>query len=105
MIDRCCICGADVSDLGIQVCKKCILDLTNQKPRIRADYIEAPKKTCSFPDGIEDIKPDGVHSLDPCLYEDVEIHTNCTVIVSKCKRCDKMDFSWERTELTEDIIL
>lgn len=49
------------------------------------------------------IRPDGVHELDPCVYQDTEIHTNCTVIVSRCVRCGKMEVSWVRTEGTEDL--
>ena len=57
---------------------------------------------CKFPDGIT-IKPDGVHELDPCVYELEEIHTNVTVYVSRCPRCGAIDISWTRTEDTEDI--
>lgn len=59
--------------------------------------IERVCKKCSWPKGIT-IKPDGINELDPCLYEDVEIHTNCTVIVSKCKKCGAYDISWVKNE-------
>lgn len=58
------------------------------------------EKRCTLPDGV-DIKPDGIHSLDPCIYEDIEIHKNVTVIVSRCKNCGKIDISWLRTPETE----
>lgn len=48
---------------------------------------------CHYPDGMV-IKPDGVHELDPCIYENIEIHTNCTVIVSRCQKCGNVDISW-----------
>ena len=51
---------------------------------------------CSF-DGYS-IKPDGINDLDPCLYEDIEIHTNCTVIVSRCKKCGHVELSWIKNE-------
>lgn len=59
---------------------------------------------CSFPEGVR-ISPDGVNEVDPCVYEDVEIHTNATVIVSRCKHCGHYEVSWLRTDQTEDIIL
>ena len=50
------------------------------------------------------IKPDGVHKLDPCAYEAKEIHTNVTVTVSQCTRCGHVEIEWKRQEGTEDII-
>ena len=44
------------------------------------------------------IKPDGVNELDPCVYEDVEIHTNCTVSISKCTKCGNLEISWIKNE-------
>lgn len=52
---------------------------------------------CKLPKGIV-IKPDGVNELDTCIYEDVEIHTNCTVIISKCTKCGNLDISWIKNE-------
>lgn len=57
---------------------------------------------CSFEDGIE-IRPDGVHELSPCVFEDIEMHTNVTVIVSQCKKCGKITIGWLRQENTETI--
>lgn len=51
---------------------------------------------CSF-DGYS-IRPDGINDLDPCLYEDIEIHTNCTVIVSRCKNCGHVELSWVKND-------
>ena len=62
------------------------------------------ERKCCFPEGVS-IKPDGEHELDPCVYEDIEIHTNVTVIVSRCKRCGHTELMWERTDDTEDIYL
>lgn len=59
---------------------------------------------CSFPSGMK-MSLDGVHEVDPCVYKDVEIHTNATVIVSRCKKCGGYSISWMRTDQTEDVIL
>ena len=58
---------------------------------------------CTFPDGVT-IKPDGVHDLDPCLYEVVERYVNVTVEVRRCKRCGNIDIAWRAQENTERII-
>jgi hypothetical protein len=58
---------------------------------------------CSFPEGMT-IKPDGENELDPCIYEDTEIYTNATVIISKCKRCGHTEISWKKTDETEKIL-
>lgn len=55
---------------------------------------------CSFPDGIV-IKPDGIHELDPCVYETIETHWNVTVKVLRCKNCGHVEFSWYTQENTE----
>lgn len=55
---------------------------------------------CTFGDGMT-IKPDGVHELDPCLYEDIEIWHNVTVIVSRCKHCGHIELSWIKQDDTE----
>jgi hypothetical protein len=60
------------------------------------------RNKCSWGDGIS-IRPDGVHELDPCIYRDIVIHKNVTVIVSKCQRCGNISISWKRQENTEDI--
>lgn len=49
------------------------------------------------------IKPDGIHELDPCLYEEIATIKNCTVIISRCKRCGHIDVSWKRQEDTEEV--
>lgn len=59
-------------------------------------------KKCSFGKGIT-IKPDGVNELDPCIYEDIEIYTNVTVIVSRCKKCGHIEISWIKQENTEQL--
>lgn len=56
---------------------------------------------CSLPSGIA-IKPDGVNELDPCIYEEIERHTNVTVIISRCKRCGCIDVSWIRQNDTDE---
>lgn len=57
---------------------------------------------CSMPDGLV-IKPDGVNELDPCLYQTEEVYTNCTVEVSRCKKCGCYNVSWYRTAATEEV--
>ena len=56
-------------------------------------------KKCSFGDNVV-IKPDGIHELDPCIYEEIERYENVTVVISKCKRCGHIDISWERPKNT-----
>ena len=56
-------------------------------------------KKCQFPEGVT-IKPDGVHELDPCIYEEVERYANVTVIVNRCKRCGHVELMWLRPEDT-----
>lgn len=48
-------------------------------------------------------RPDGVHELDPCVYETMEVHRNVTVVVSRCLRCGKVDIGWLRQPDTEDL--
>ncbi len=57
---------------------------------------------CKMPEGFV-IKPDGVHELDPCVYEDIQMIVNCTVVVSRCKRCGHVELSWIRNDDTEVI--
>ena len=58
---------------------------------------------CSFPDGMT-IKPDGIHSLDPCVYQTTEIYTNVTVEVRRCIKCGNVDIVWIRQEDTEKVV-
>mgnify|MGYP003450816935 CR=1 FL=1 len=55
---------------------------------------------CCWPDGMI-VKPDGIHELDPCIYEVVEVHHNVTVEVFRCKNCGHVELSWYRQENTE----
>lgn len=57
---------------------------------------------CNFPDGVI-IKPDGIHELDPCIYEEVERYANVTVSIRRCKNCGHIDIAWYRQEDTEEI--
>ncbi|MBQ6906218.1 MAG: hypothetical protein IJN75_04280 [Clostridia bacterium] len=34
--------------------------------------------------------------VDPHIYEEIEVHHNCTVIISRCKKCGKIDISWSK---------
>lgn len=53
------------------------------------------REKCRWPDGM-DVKPDGVHSLDPCVYETVEVVENATVYVNRCSRCGHYEILWKR---------
>jgi NMD protein affecting ribosome stability and mRNA decay len=55
-----------------------------------------------MPDGLV-IKPDGVNELDPCLYQTEQVLTNCTVEVSRCKKCGAYNISWYRTPWTKEV--
>lgn len=57
---------------------------------------------CKFPDGIV-IKPDGIHELDPCEYQEVERYANVTISIRRCKKCGNIDISWFRQEDTEEL--
>ena len=48
---------------------------------------------CSFGEGVT-IKPDGVHELDACTYEVMEVHENVTVEVLRCQKCGHVELSW-----------
>ena len=41
-------------------------------------------------------KPDGIHELDPCIYEEIETIENCTVHILKCKKCGHIEIMWNR---------
>ena len=47
--------------------------------------------SCKCNLGNVEIRPDGVHSLDCCIYEDIEMYANVTVIVSRCKNCGHIE--------------
>lgn len=57
---------------------------------------------CKPPNGII-YKPDGIHELDPCVYETIEKYRNVTVEVRKCKKCGNIDIAWYRQEETEEV--
>lgn len=42
--------------------------------------------------------------IDPHVYEEKEVHHNCTVIVSRCKYCGKIDISWTKESEDENDI-
>ena len=57
---------------------------------------------CKLPHGLT-IKPDGIHELDPCLYETIEKYRNVTVEVRRCKNCGNIDIAWYRQDDTEEV--
>lgn len=48
---------------------------------------------CEMPGGIS-IRPDGVHELDACSYEVLEVYKNVTVEILKCKKCGNISIGW-----------
>lgn len=71
--------------------------------RLNAIIKEMSGNKCSFGVGVT-VKPDGINELDPCTYEDVEVHTNVTVVVKRCQKCGHIELVWHRQEDTEDIV-
>lgn len=57
---------------------------------------------CHFP-GDMTIKPDGINTLDPCIYKTVEIFRNVTVEVMQCTKCGHIEIVWHRQEDTERV--
>ena len=49
------------------------------------------------------VKPDGIHELDPCVYEEIETYQNVTVSILRCKRCGHMEVEWRRQDDTIEI--
>lgn len=64
---------------------------------------EKEKSKCSWGEGIS-IRPDGEHELDPCIYEDVQIFKNVTVVISRCVRCGNLVLGWSRQDNTEIVL-
>lgn len=56
---------------------------------------------CSF-NGF-DIKPDGIHSLDPCQFEEDEVWTNVTVQILKCKKCGEVSIGWYKNSNSKKV--
>ena len=54
-----------------------------------------------LPEGVV-IKPDGINEWDGCIYEEIERHTNVTVIISRCVNCGNIDISWMRQDNTDE---
>lgn len=57
---------------------------------------------CKFKNGIV-IKPDGIHELDPCQYQEVERYSNVTISIRRCEKCGNIDIAWFRQEDTEEL--
>lgn len=57
-------------------------------------------KECSWGPGVE--FKIGDIPVDPCVYQEIEVHHGATVTVSKCKYCGKIDISWVPGEEEED---
>jgi hypothetical protein len=60
-------------------------------------------KKCSWGKDII-FKPDGEHELDPCIYQDVQIIKNATVIVSQCVKCGHVTVGWKLQENSEVVL-
>lgn len=57
---------------------------------------------CEFPAGYT-IKLDGIHDLDACIYNEIELYKNVTVSVRRCKKCGNIDLAWYRQDDTEEL--
>ena len=64
---------------------------------------EQERKKCTWGEGIS-VRPDGVNELDPCLYKDVQIFRNVTVVVSRCVRCGNISIGWYFQDNTETVL-
>lgn len=53
-------------------------------------------KKCTHPNGA--VISLGGFPVDPCQYEVIEAHENCTVEISRCKVCGNIDISWKRNK-------
>lgn len=64
------------------------------------------EERCKFYDddgNIITIKPDGVHELDACEYEEIQKFENVTVSILKCRKCGHIEIMWERQEDTIEL--
>lgn len=59
-------------------------------------------KKCQWPGNVT-VRLDGIHDLDPCIYDTIEKHANVTVEVRKCRNCGHIDIAWYRQEDTVDL--
>ena len=50
------------------------------------------------------MRPDGVNELDPCVYQDVQIFRNVTVVISRCVKCGNINIGWTRQPDTETVL-
>ena len=78
--DTCPICGETIPE-GRMICPQC-------EEKINESH------KCHFPEGIE-IKPDGIHKLDACVYEVID-ECHAIVRVLRCKKCGHEEIEWER---------
>lgn len=60
------------------------------------------KPKCTWPDGTE-IKPDGVHGLDPCIYVERQILHNVDITIGECEKCGAINIFWRKTANTETV--
>ena len=49
-----------------------------------------------------EIRPDGIHVLDPCSYDVIETHEGVNLKILRCRRCGNIDFEWTRGSEKED---
>ena len=63
--------------------------------------IDNATNKCCF-DGVI-IKPDGVHELDPCIYQDIEAYENVTVFISRCINCGHINITWKTQPNTKAV--
>lgn len=88
-MNSCLFCNDSIPE-GRQICPSCEKSLTTTNK-------------CHYPPNVSVFI--GEHEVDPCVYEDIQIITNATVIISKCSRCGELSISWRKTKNTEIINL
>ena len=59
------------------------------------------KNKCEWPGGMT-VLLDGVHELDPCVYEEVETIHNVTAHVLRCKQCGHIELEFTRQDEWSD---
>lgn len=82
----CCICGQVVK------ANATFYGSAQARYRIICDDCWGEHKKCHL-EGVE-IRPDGVHPLDPCIYSVEERHENVTVEILKCRKCGHKEVTW-----------
>ena len=93
-----------ISGTIITICIMAILTINKDfEEEIRFNKQECNYTSCNKCASIEGviIKPDGIHELDPCIYEEIETHYGCMVKVLKCEKCGNIEVEWFKSDEEE----